>query len=857
MNGIPIAVVAVVLLAVPLVPLPTSPTVIAPPLSSARGPSSYLPAAFTAPFAARAGFDPAYLAEVPGAAAATGTLEVVLGLWPSDPSIFLSPTPSAPSASPLALAERFGRSPTEYASLESYFASRGLTVVHAWPDRLSLSLEGPARSVGAAFGTTILTGVFDGRTVHFPASDPVLPSRLEAEIASVVGLSDGFSSFGFSLSPVPFAPSPAQGRTSTFITPSATHLLYGLSTLYNVSGTPRYATGTGIAVVLWGDGYNPSDLQTFFSTYYAAGFPAVSISYDNVDGAPAPSASAVSDPSNAPQELTLDLEWAGSAAPGASLHAVYAPDGPASNSYSPSDATLEDALQTAVNLPGIDIVSMSFGTPDGGDLALQSGFALSFAKANQLGISVLAASGDSGGAARGGCQGGAAADFPATYPTVLSVGGTAPVESLDALGAVTGLDSEPAWNGSGGGYSGSYPAPTWQTASVPAIAQSGERGTPDVAGPAYNNFFYYNSGERAGRGTSFATPMWAGIIADVDALLGRPIGPLPPRLYAIGPAIAQGTAAPGMIDITSGANCVAAAGTGWDAVSGWGSPRALPLYADLSSSFVTVGLTSSAASVVPGGSFAATVNVLNETTHRPIAGLPVSFVLSAPGYTGPCGGTLASAQGTTNASGNTTASLTVPGCFLGTSTLLTVTVASSGYFGQNSTTVAVNLVGLAGFLAIVQVFPYNLVAFAVIVLIAIWIGYWIGERRRPRSPRTAVPRPVAATPPGPGGSALGPPTPPPSSPTAAPRPVEPPPPLPASPPRPESTDAPLGASAAPMPEVPPHVLEPPAPPPPISLPSVEVRRCPYCHAAVGSTARICPDCGTTLTTPVADPSSGS
>ncbi|MCI4336886.1 MAG: S8 family serine peptidase, partial [Thermoplasmata archaeon] len=409
-----------------------------------------LPGALDAPWAARTGFAAAFLNEVLDPQLAVGPVTVVVSFWPSSPSFFLPPGPGGALADESRLADRYGLAPPTFTEIERYFAGRGLLIEHAPADRLSLTVLGPGTLVGAAFGTTILSGVWQGRAVHFPTSPTVLPSWLAPVVAAISGLSDGFTTFAFDLQPAALS-SPAQGRTSSYITPSAAHLLYGLSDLYNASGTAHYAQGVGIAIVLWGDGYDPNDLSTFFSQYYASGFPSVLLYYDPIDGAPDPAPSAVSDPSNSPQELTLDLEWAGSAAPGASLYAVYAPDGPSSNGYSPSDSNLEDALNAAIDTTGVQVVSMSFGTPDGGDPALQDQFALSFARATQKGITILAASGDNGGTSAANCSGVATPEFPASSPSVLAVGGTAPVESLDPLGAVTGLDSEPAWNGSGGG----------------------------------------------------------------------------------------------------------------------------------------------------------------------------------------------------------------------------------------------------------------------------------------------------------------------------------------------------------------------------------------------------------------------
>ncbi|HYK93969.1 MAG TPA: protease pro-enzyme activation domain-containing protein [Thermoplasmata archaeon] len=852
-RAIGLALLVAFLVAIPSLPpgSASAPAAAAPHATSVA--TAPLPSALEAPWSARAGFDPAYAQEVLSPEPATGPVRVSLTLWPASTSFFL---PASSKMSPTALASEYGVSPSTYSTLERYFTDHGLTVEHTWSDRLALTVDGTAGDVAAAFGTQLMTGTWEGRSVRYPATIPTLPAALAGQVAAVSGLSDGFSRFSFSLAPAPVLAGPAQGRTSTFITPSAAHLLYGMSALYNLTGSSTFAQGKGIALVLWGDGYAPSDIQTFFTNYYPAGFPAVSFGYINVDGAPAPSESAPSDPSQAPQELTLDMEWAGSAAPGATLTAVYAPDGPVSNGYSPSDAALEDALRSAVDLSGVDAVSMSFGTPDGGDAALQAAFAVTLGKASQLGITVLAASGDTGGAAKSGCQGGISPDFPATSTQVLAVGGTAPVESLDALGDVVGLDSEPAWNGSGGGYSTSYAAPSWQTTTAPPVAQNGQRGIPDVAGPAYDNFFYFGGAQRAGRGTSFATPMWAGLVVEIDTLLGHTLGTVAPRIYSIGQAVGQGKASPGLVDITTGANCIAAAGAGWDAVTGWGSPRAVALFADLSSSFVNVGLTSSASSVVPGGSLSATASITNVTTRQPIPGLTVAFTLTAPSYSGPCGGTLASTTATTDGNGTATSSLSIPGCFLGGSALLTVTIASGGYFGTNSTTVGVNLVGLAGFLAFIQVFPYNVVTFVVIVLVAVGIGYWIGERRRPRNPPPMYRRPPPAAP---------------ASPAVAPPLAATPPLLPTSPAGPPvsagaqsapispggSVDGESYGALPPMPVVvPDHVLSPPPAPPALELPAVNVRRCPNCQAAVGASESTCPDCGAAL--PPSDvPSSAS
>jgi kumamolisin len=845
---------------------------------------SVVPAALQVPWALRTGFSASYLSEVPNTRPATGNLAVSLQLWPSNPSFFQAPAPGARGLSVGALADQFGLSPSAYAALESYFSSRGLTIVHAWPDRLSLTVAGPAGAVGSAFGASILQGNFEGRTVTFPGSAPALPAPYAGEVASISGLTYGFSQFTMPYAPAAL-PSAAPGpraanpsRSTDFVTPADARMVYDLSGLYNVTAQPHYAVGEGIALLLWGDGYDPADINAFISNYYPSEFPSFQYSDVPVDGAPAASSTSDSDPSTAPLELTLDLEWAGSMAPGATLYAVHAPDGPQNNNYSPTDTALEDALNTAVNsLTNIRAISMSFGTPDGSDPSFQAAFALQFAKAANRGITLLAASGDNAGDTKTSCTGGPSPQFPAASPDVLAVGGTAPVLAQDPLGQVTGLSSEPAWNDSGGGYSNTYSDPSWQLVGSAAgpIGAHGFRGIPDVAGPANRNFFFYNGSARAGQGTSFATPMWAGLVTEMDAVSGEKLGFLSPRLYVLGAAEANGTAGAGLVDITAGSNCLGPAVPGWDDVTGWGSPRALTLYLDIVSTFVNVTLMATPSPVLPGGSLSVTVTVLNLTSHRAIANLPVLVTLAAEdGYSGPCGGSFATATLSTNVSGSAVTSLALPGCYFGSQATVTAVVQSNGFFGSTSSTVNVNLDSLAGFLAALHVYPYNVIGFAIILALAIGIAYGIGEYRHKRAraraararaaagPRTMVARP---SPPGTSaaparavsrttssaastGAGLGtstttirPPGPPPEART----------PVPGTPP-PTSDDVevepdlPTGPVAPPT--IPDHVMEPPGAAPSWNVPSGSFA-CPVCHTVVPAGTRTCPSCGAALDTP--------
>jgi kumamolisin len=713
-------------------------------------------AALAEPFAERAGYSAVQVAEAGPSAAATGSSIVVVTFEPQNASSFFAP-PVAGSA-PLNLgqiAARFGLSPAAYGQAERYFQSFGLSVVHRWPDRLALSLEGPVGAIDRAFGTSVRSADLEGTPVTYPETPPQLPSSLEGEIGSVLGLSTGFDDFTYGLTP---ASGPSQGGTN-LVTPGIAREIYDLSSLYNVSGSFHSAKGEGIALLLWGDGYSTSDMSTFFSTYYPSSFPAPNVTAYPVDGAPPPTSGPSGDTCTGAQELTLDIEWSGSMAPGANLDAVYAPYG-GSNCASPTDASMADALHQAVSLP-VAAVSMSFGTPDATSGGLAAAWGIYLSEAVQEGITLLAATGDLGGDADANCQGGPAPEYPSTSPDVLAVGGTDVTLDYSALGALTGF-SESGWSQSGGGPSSVYSAPTWQSGTS-------MRQTPDVSATAAQNFVYYDGQALEAGGTSFATPLWAGLITEMDALHGTPFGLISPRLYSIGEAEQSNGSrvADGLADITSGSNCVASAGPGWDAVTGWGSPRALDLYEDLTATFVNLSVSATPGTVAQGGSVTITGHLANASDGKVIAGVPVQVSLVSTVSIGPCTGTFGSATVTTGALGNVSVAIGVPSCYLGSHASAQVLVTTDGYYGSNATTISVNLFGLFPSLAMIGEYPYSVVTFVVILAAASVVGWALGRRLTRRTP-SAPPIGPAAPPPPPDASAMTPaPPPPPGEPSCS------------------------------------------------------------------------------------------
>jgi len=252
-------------------------------------------------------------------------------------------------------------------------------------------------------------------------------------------------------------------------------------------------------------------------------------------------------------ETALDVEWAHAIAPAANILVVEA--------NSDFDSDLNPALYEAQSVKNVSVVSMSYTREE-----LSSDI---FSNGNYTtpdmhqGITYVAASGDSG-----------TISHPASSPYVVGVGGT----SL-TIGPNNTYGSETAWAGSGGGYSTVQPEPDYQETAQ----NSGQRASPDVSYDADINtgFQFYFDGSstlfRAG-GTSAGAPQWAALFAIADQ--GRALNGLDtldgatetlPMLYALYDTSLYNSA---FHDITSGGNAGYSASTGYDPVTGLGSPQA-------------------------------------------------------------------------------------------------------------------------------------------------------------------------------------------------------------------------------------------------------------------------------------------
>jgi subtilase family serine protease len=280
-------------------------------------------------------------------------------------------------------------------------------------------------------------------------------------------------------------------------------------------------------------------------------------------------------------EITLDVEYAHAIAPAATIDLVLA--------KSNNDADIFSAQKFVVDHNLGDTLSQSFGEAEQCmDPAINAATHKLFKKAAAEGITVFASSGDQG-SAQPTCDGASffkAASTPASDPLVTGVGGTI----LDANGVTGAYNNEVVWNepafgaAGGGGFSALFKAPEFQE----GVTHSAMRGVPDIAynaaiiggvlavwstsGQGPNLVFQFG-------GTSAGSPQWAGLAALADQLGHHRVGDINNALYALGRSPFSSHV---FHDITVGDNTFHgpvtvpgfAATKGWDAASGFGSPKA-------------------------------------------------------------------------------------------------------------------------------------------------------------------------------------------------------------------------------------------------------------------------------------------
>jgi kumamolisin len=442
--------------------------------------------------------------------------------------------------SPEEIRDLVAPSDEEYARLKNELVKEGLKITRESKTHLFVTVQGDSSQFEQTFSTH-LESDFNARRGLIATrqlSPYLIPSHLDL-VESISGLDTTRQSISHLVRNF--------SSTRTVSTPDDVKKAYGINKIHDAGFTGK---GQNISIATYDD-LDLTDVQGYYKSIGMTTQPTV----DKVtfNGAPAMNVDSAA-------ETETDAELSGMIAPGASIHVFTSARNDDAGELEVFTAILDDNRSKIANY--------SWGSCDA-QVSVQHKVDMDkvFARAVAQGVNVMVASGDSGA---DGCRNGTvSADFPASHPDVVAVGGT-------TLVLKDGKLAETAWSGSGGGISKFYDLPSWQkTLTAPYV----KRSFPDVAFNADpqtgENVWIHYSGAAPEwlqiGGTSIAAPQWSGFLALVNESRGPkgPVGFINPIIYSMSDDQHQTF----FDDVTSGSNGYAA-GPGWDAVTGWGAMHA-------------------------------------------------------------------------------------------------------------------------------------------------------------------------------------------------------------------------------------------------------------------------------------------
>ncbi len=448
------------------------------------------------------------------------------------------------------IAARYTPSAGQIATVKAYLQSKGFTNINVAGNNMIVEADAPAGVVSGVFQTTLVpVAMADGTSAHINTAPETLPDALGAVVQSVLGLDTATRLHPHFVRASLSAAAPQANASPTTAAVTVAHSPTDFPGIYSVGSTPT-ASNITVGIIAEGNVTQPViDLATFASNHQ---WPAVPVSVINV-GSPSADTSANT-------EWSLDSQTIVGMSGGVrQLNFYVAP------SFAWSNMAL--AINRAVTDNTARVVNMSIGGCENWapTAAIDTLFELAVAQGQTFAVS----SGDSGSVAYG-CNG-TSVQYPATSPYVVAVGGTSLY--TNGNGSYAG---ETAWDGSGGGISGIEPIPSWQS-NVPALKGRVFRGMPDIAFDAdpYSGAQVVVGGQlQIVGGTSLSAPLFAATWARMlSGGCAASLGFAAPTLYS-----AQATSPSIFRDVTNGSNGAYSAGSGWDFVTGWGTPNVSALH---------------------------------------------------------------------------------------------------------------------------------------------------------------------------------------------------------------------------------------------------------------------------------------
>jgi len=480
-------------------------------------------------------------------------------------------------------ASKYGVKPEDAEKVRHALEKYGLKVEEISLPGRSMRVSGPVSAMNSAFQTHLGVyrsadqGDFRGREGNIQ-----IPAEIDGIVTGVFGLDERRVARRKSTRAAA-APTPATKMSP--LGPSDFEKRY--------SFPANQGAGQEIGIAEFEGGYFADDLQAFCTKYNLAmpnittvpvGLPALTLA--QIQALPAQKRN---DELDASIEVNMDIQIVAGLCPQAKMFVYFAPF---------TQKGWVDLLNKIISgSPAKPVtVSVSWGAPeDSPDWSSSARTEINdrLQAAALLGITVCISSGDDGSGDEM-TDGHAHVDFPSSSPFVLSVGGTMltgaeanPIEEV--WWESPGERTSKGGGAGGGGVSVEFLRPTWQNVTVKSLNNPSIDGrvVPDVsalAGPPLYDLIFVGKDFPNG-GTSASTPLWAALLARINASLPSQLQQrfLTPLLYG-NAKNGQARGAISCRDITVGQNASHPdpgvgyqAQPGFDAVSGWGTPNGTAL----------------------------------------------------------------------------------------------------------------------------------------------------------------------------------------------------------------------------------------------------------------------------------------
>jgi subtilase family serine protease len=479
---------------------------------------------------------------------------------------------------------QFAPTSAQVSSVRGWLGSAGFGIDSVPSNNAFVEATGTAAQVDKAFNVQLGNYSVQGSTLRAPNTDLSIPASIASNVVGVLGVDqaenlmkpmidagsgpdvvpppDGFRNArpcsAFYGQKVDTTDPKFQGKTLSYApcgyVPSQLRGAYGIS-----GAVQSGVSGRGVTVGIV-DAFGSPTLFADAARYAHLNDPAHPLLASQFTQQVATPTPGLEDPTQCDAagwygEQTLDVEAVHAMAPGARILFVGGADC--------EDLTLDDSLNSIVAAHSADLVSNSYGDL-GEDLPADEiqAFHQIAVQAALEGIGLYFSSGDSGDEVAN--IGRPEPDFSASDPFVTAVGGTSlGIDKHNNVSVQTGWETgksvltngafpAPAFtSGSGGGTSRVFAEPAYQRGVVPdALARQNQTGTargrvvPDVSMVADPNTGFlmgetqtFPTGVQYDQfrigGTSLASPLLAGMMADADQLDHFHHGFINPLLYHV------------------------------------------------------------------------------------------------------------------------------------------------------------------------------------------------------------------------------------------------------------------------------------------------------------------------------------